>query len=560
MFYALFVQLLCCCCSGLPPDIQHRIRDFYTLLWNRNKTFLGSENVLSELPPSFHEEIASFLHQDLFDKCMLFTDADVTFLRNLASRLKFCVSLPNDDIVKEGEVGDKVFFIRKGSVQVHNEKSGKLTVMKEGNYFGEIPILLNEFMDELQGGGNGINGSPNFTSTPQQQPLASPSLSAVKLNTNERSSSLATSGVKLVSQGVRSASVTALVNCDLYSLSDDDFQGVLKNYQPYYRLFLLIALIRWKQRDYHDDEDILQKVFIIQVKKKELRLKYHLKRRGADRVTDDVGINSIMKKQGKKDASTQPIDTNPNEVVFFETTKELIRRAALIGVTQEEATALKSKHANTMRDSISKLTLTPQSQQPTATDTLASKPVPTANYTSPTIARLPTPTASSSSSFNFNSSSSSSVTIHLTDSAPSHPSRLLSRNSFNTLPVTEEEEEETPGDNHTQRTILSAITQQSSNNNQNQPSHMQSSRFQYVSSSSESEGELIHIDPSDAEPPIPAPYPFAPDDRFSFSTSSMLPVYDGEGIVLMDEYDQPPTPVEYPFQTLQTNQATSNNK
>lgn len=236
---------------ALPPELQTRIRAFYTLLWNRNKTF-GGETALSELPPSFHHEIAAFLNQDLFDKVLLFTDCDPVFLRNLASKLKFCVALPNDDIIREEDLhSDRMFFLRKGSVSVRSEAHGKLTVLREGSYFGEIGIMLAEFADEI-----GLHDAIDQTTNPAIAQLGDTSGAAAAAGSTKRT-----------------ATVSSLVNCDLAYLSSDDFSSLMQHYPQYQRLFLLIALMRWKQSDYHDDEDIVQKAFIQQVKRKELRLR-----------------------------------------------------------------------------------------------------------------------------------------------------------------------------------------------------------------------------------------------------------------------------------------------
>lgn len=335
----------------LPAPLQHRIRDFYSLLWARNRSF-GSEQVLAELPASFHHEIAGFLHQDLFDKMLIFMDSDPVFLRHLASRLKFCVSLPNDDIIREGESpAEKVYFIRKGACSVAKEGYGKLTVLKEGSYFGEVGVLAHEFIEELLSGSDAKQQQqPNMNRPDQPQ---SPSTAAASPSSSHASPPIATT-VGQVSSNKRTASVTALVNCDLYFLTDVDFLALLQLYPQYHRLFLLIALVRFKQVDYHDDEDILQKVFFLQVRKKELRLKYHRKERirqvdsgaGAG-ASGGVSVGTRPRRR-KGDATDAPIvETGVLvEDVFAESTRELIRRVSSIGIppTQQTTNEIQIRH------------------------------------------------------------------------------------------------------------------------------------------------------------------------------------------------------------------------
>lgn len=345
----------------LPAPLQKRVTDFYTLLWNRNKAF-GSESILAELPPSFHHEIAGFLHEDLFDKCLLFMDADPVFLRNLASRLRFAVSLPNDDIVREDEPADRMFFIRKGSVRVSNEACGKLTVMKEGNYFGEIGLLRQEFEEELAVAKEQLRQAAADASGAAGSVTHDPSTG---MTTGSLHSTAGVAGSTVVSpssivqaNNKRTASVHALVNCDLYFLTADDWSALLQHYPQYHRLFLLIALVRFKQRAYHDDEDVVSKMFIWQVKRGELRLKYHRKDKGRGRGTTAPAAATTAKTSAANGASPASsgggVRARSGSIVnsvgnggssnggdrdeswFEESTRDLIRRVSIIDLDRSQ--------------------------------------------------------------------------------------------------------------------------------------------------------------------------------------------------------------------------------
>ena len=54
------------------------------------------------------------------------------------------VYAPNDIVFKEGDLGDKMYLIREGTVEVFITKDGKENIvrqLKEGEYFGEIALL-----------------------------------------------------------------------------------------------------------------------------------------------------------------------------------------------------------------------------------------------------------------------------------------------------------------------------------------------------------------------------------------------------------------------------------
>lgn len=53
------------------------------------------------------------------------------------------IFLPGDYIIQEGEIGEEMFFIVEGSVNVlAADKHTVVARLENGNYFGEIAILL----------------------------------------------------------------------------------------------------------------------------------------------------------------------------------------------------------------------------------------------------------------------------------------------------------------------------------------------------------------------------------------------------------------------------------
>lgn len=56
------------------------------------------------------------------------------------AQLEAEVYLPGDRIIGEGEIGEELFFIKTGAVQV-SFKGIPITVLGAGSYFGEIAVL-----------------------------------------------------------------------------------------------------------------------------------------------------------------------------------------------------------------------------------------------------------------------------------------------------------------------------------------------------------------------------------------------------------------------------------
>ena len=55
--------------------------------------------------------------------------------------LQFEVYLYNDEIIREGTIGRKMFFISRGTVRIVNAKTQTHT-LTDGAFFGEISLIL----------------------------------------------------------------------------------------------------------------------------------------------------------------------------------------------------------------------------------------------------------------------------------------------------------------------------------------------------------------------------------------------------------------------------------
>ena len=66
------------------------------------------------------------------------------FLHNLAMMLKPVVYSPGDYILRKGEVGKEMYFICRGQVEVLDGNGKGLATLGEGDYFGEMSLLLSQ--------------------------------------------------------------------------------------------------------------------------------------------------------------------------------------------------------------------------------------------------------------------------------------------------------------------------------------------------------------------------------------------------------------------------------
>ena len=78
----------------------------------------------------------------LIEQVPFFKNASSDFLRDIIPRLDVKEFAPGDTLVHEGDVGDEMYFLTKGQVDVLcGDPPRHLSVLREGSFFGEVAIL-----------------------------------------------------------------------------------------------------------------------------------------------------------------------------------------------------------------------------------------------------------------------------------------------------------------------------------------------------------------------------------------------------------------------------------
>jgi long-chain acyl-CoA synthetase len=78
----------------------------------------------------------------LIEQVPFFKNAGGEFLRDIIPRLDARQFAPGEVLVHEGDVGDEMYFLTRGQVEVlRGEPAERLAVLREGSFFGELAIL-----------------------------------------------------------------------------------------------------------------------------------------------------------------------------------------------------------------------------------------------------------------------------------------------------------------------------------------------------------------------------------------------------------------------------------
>jgi voltage-gated potassium channel len=127
---------------NIPNDMKKKVNSYYYYLWDSRHGYNETE-IMNDLPLQLKESISLHLNKDIIAKVPLFTGASEEFIKEIIFNLESVVFTPGDYIVKAGEVGDDMYFIGSGAVDVLSADGKQhFATLTEGQFFGEIALLL----------------------------------------------------------------------------------------------------------------------------------------------------------------------------------------------------------------------------------------------------------------------------------------------------------------------------------------------------------------------------------------------------------------------------------
>ncbi|NET41573.1 MAG: cyclic nucleotide-binding domain-containing protein [Okeania sp. SIO2B3] len=130
--------------NKIPPELQQKIRDYYQYRWIENRD-IRDYHILEELPYSLKMKLALQLHKEVIEKVPIFQGATRHFFEEIVMALKPEILPPNEYIIREGNWGHEMYFIKRGLVQAFSEKTGIIyRNMGAGTFFGEIALVYEQ--------------------------------------------------------------------------------------------------------------------------------------------------------------------------------------------------------------------------------------------------------------------------------------------------------------------------------------------------------------------------------------------------------------------------------
>lgn len=119
----------------LPHDLQARILSYYRFLL-LSMNLLDESSVLPGLPNGLRMQVSFMVHEPGFVKLSMFWVLKAEEIYFLCQRLKPCILLILDQVIKEGRVGLGLCILEKGQVEV-TKRGDFITLLPESTAFGE---------------------------------------------------------------------------------------------------------------------------------------------------------------------------------------------------------------------------------------------------------------------------------------------------------------------------------------------------------------------------------------------------------------------------------------
>ena len=125
----------------VPARICKDVNDYFHVQWE-NHVALDDAEMLRRLPPSLQAEVAVCLNRQLLEKVEFLKQAPPELISALAMRLQQKLFRPGDIIFRSGNIGDSMYFISRGTVEiVAADGIDVIARLSDGQFFGEMALL-----------------------------------------------------------------------------------------------------------------------------------------------------------------------------------------------------------------------------------------------------------------------------------------------------------------------------------------------------------------------------------------------------------------------------------
>ena len=129
---------------GLDDSVQEEVKHYLTYTQIKQDYQEDYEKFMTMLSPSLKQKVVNNINNISILKNPIFKD-QTDLIESILDRLRTRPFLPEDKIIKQGDIGTWMYFLSRGEWSVfvtdENKISKNIKTLEPGDYFGEVSAI-----------------------------------------------------------------------------------------------------------------------------------------------------------------------------------------------------------------------------------------------------------------------------------------------------------------------------------------------------------------------------------------------------------------------------------
>jgi hypothetical protein len=126
--------------NRIPQGLRSEVRTYYHYLWKHHRGY-QDQSLLSDLPAKIQADLSFFINRSIIEKVPLFRNAGSELVGDLMAELKPRIYAPGEKVFRSGDAGDSIYFIQSGQVEILGEADQMIASLSDGACFGEMALV-----------------------------------------------------------------------------------------------------------------------------------------------------------------------------------------------------------------------------------------------------------------------------------------------------------------------------------------------------------------------------------------------------------------------------------
>ena len=124
----------------IPERLQNIVFDYYRHILTTRPTD-SDQKIISDLPSALRQEVKNHMNMKFISALRIFKNCSFSCIKDVTLALSQEFYSPGEFIVRKNEMGEEMYIIGHGILEVLSEKSQVIAVLHEGGFFGELSLL-----------------------------------------------------------------------------------------------------------------------------------------------------------------------------------------------------------------------------------------------------------------------------------------------------------------------------------------------------------------------------------------------------------------------------------